>query len=163
MFRDDAREIGAIKFKKVEVRNMRWFWFLCLTIAAVSDIKERMVSYRILAVCGFFGMVYGMVTGMICHIQGLALGLGFLLLSRITHGAIGIGDGWFLTVSAWYLDAQEVWTLLLGGLLISWCWSVGLILCGVCRRKQVYRAALPFLACMWPAGVWILLESGGMA
>ena len=30
---------------------MRWFWFLCLTIGAVSDLRERTVSCRVLAVC----------------------------------------------------------------------------------------------------------------
>lgn len=142
---------------------MRWFWFLCLTIAAISDLKERVVSCRVLAVCGTFGMAYAAITGMACHIQGLAVGMGILLVSKATRGAVGEGDGWFFVASAWYLNAKEAWTLLMGSLSVSWCWGAGLILYRAWSGRNTDHATMPFLACMWPAGVWILLQKEGFA
>lgn len=142
---------------------MQWFWLSCLTIAAISDIKRRTVSCGVLAVCGILGVAYAAVTGLACHIQGLAIGAGILLMSRITQGAIGEGDGWFFVVSSWYLDEKEVWVLLLGSLSVSWCWSAGLILYRVWCGRNAGKATIPFLACMWLAGVWILLQKEGFA
>lgn len=139
---------------------MRWFWFLCLTIAAAYDIKERMVSCKILAVCGSVGMIYALATGMACHVQGLAVGAGMLLMSRVTRGAIGAGDGWFFAASAWYLNSGEIWTLLLGGLSVSWCWGAGFILHRALHGRNASEDTLPFLACMWPVGLWILVRGG---
>lgn len=137
-------------------------WFLCLTIAAIYDIKERKVSYRLLAVCGGIGMIFGMMTGINRHIQGLIIGLGILLISRVTRGAVGAGDGWFFVASAWYLNSGEAWTLLLGGLSVSWCWSALLILNRAWHGRNAANATLPFLACMWPISVWILLKGEGI-
>ncbi len=141
---------------------MRWFWFLCLTIGAVSDLRERTVSCRVLAVCGGVGMVYALITGPVGHIRGLAAGMGLLLVSRVTGGAVGMGDGWFLLASAWYLTGEEIWLLLLGGLSVSWFWSAGIILRGNWIGKNTANATLPFLACMWPIGAWILMAKGGL-
>lgn len=142
---------------------MQWFWFLCLTIAAVWDIKERMVSCKVLAVCTGVGMIYALATGIACHIYGLAAGAGILLLSKATRGSIGAGDGWFLTASAWYLNSEEIWTLLFGGLSVSWCLGAGFILYSALRGRNAGKATLPFLACMWPVGIWILVQRGSAA
>ncbi len=112
----------------------------------------------VLAACGIFGMVYGAATGPEGHFQGISMGLILLLVSKITKGAIGAGDGWFFTASAWYLNAEEAWILLLGGLAVSWCWGAGLILYRAWKRENGGNMTLPFLACMWPAGIWILLR-----
>lgn len=141
---------------------MRWFWLLCLTAAAVSDIKERVVSCKVLAVCGGAGILYALSTGMAGHIWGLPAGLGLLLMSRATRGAIGMGDGWFLAASAWYLSAEEIWFLLAGSLSLSWCWSAGIILCGIWHGRNTKSVTLPFLACMWPMGAWLVVSGEGV-
>lgn len=140
---------------------MRWFWILCLTMAAVSDIKERMVSCRVLFVCGIFGIIYGISTGVSSHIQGLSVGLAIVFMSKVTRGAIGLGDGWFFIASAWYLNTKEMWTLLLISLSVGWIWSIGLILRGIRYGRNTNNSTVPFLACMWPAGMWILIQEEG--
>lgn len=141
---------------------MRWFWLLCLTMAAVWDIKERTVSCILLIICGGFGIVYAWGTEISVHFQGVMIGIGMLILSRVTCGAIGTGDGWFFVASAWYLNAEEMWQLLLGSLTISWLWGIGVILKRSWQGKNIRKDTLPFLACTWPVGIWILLVREGV-
>ena len=141
---------------------MRWFWLLCLTIAAISDIKERTVSYGILAVCGICGVIYGCKNGGWDRFLGILIGGGILAVSKATRGAVGTGDGWFFVASAGYLEMKEMWWLLLGGLAVSWFWGAGLILFRAWRGENAGGDTLPFFACIWPAGVWILLQKEGI-
>ena len=127
---------------------MGWFWFLCLTAAAMGDIKERTVSDRLLIACGIW-----------THWAGGLAGAAVLLVSRLTQGAIGKGDGWFIIASAGYLDTEEMWVLLLGSFGISWVWSVGLVMYRTWTGGRISKDTLPFLACMWPVGAWIMLFS----
>lgn len=136
---------------------MRWFWLLCLTAGAVSDMRERKISCRLLAVCGSVGLICAVTGNVQEHIPGIMLGAGLLALSRLTGGAIGEGDGWFFLVSACYLTRGESWILLAGGLGVSWIWSMGLILYKAWKGETARNERLPLLACMWPAGVWIVL------
>ena len=93
---------------------MRWVWFLCLTIGAVSDIKERSVSDRLLIICGVLGAICGWQSGIWEHFAGGLAGIAILIIGRITGGAIGSGDGWFVVATAGYLNTEEIWLLLLG-------------------------------------------------
>lgn len=136
---------------------MRWFWFLCLTAAAVSDIKERAVSDRLLVICGIVGGIAGWQSGLSRHLAGVLAGMIILAIGRVTRGAIGNGDGWFIIASAGYLNTEEMLTLLLMSFTISWIWSIGLVLYGVWSGGGMSKATLPFLACLWPAGVWMLM------
>ena len=136
---------------------MRWFWFLCLTAAAISDIKERAVSDRLLISCGIVGLIAGWQSGLSRHLAGVLAGMIILAIGRATKGAIGSGDGWFIIVSAGYLNTEEMWTLLLMSFTVSWIWSIGLVLYGMWAGVGISKATLPFLACLWPAGVWMLM------
>lgn len=137
---------------------MRWFWFLCLTAAAISDIKERRISCGLIIVCAVLGWIYAWQTDLSSHIPGLIIGGGALMLSKVTRGAIGTGDGWFLIASSGYLITEETGILVLGGLVVSWIWSMGLILYRVWCRGNERKDTLPFLTCMWPVGIWLLLR-----
>lgn len=139
------------------IHTMRWFWFLCLTAAAGSDIKTRNVSCRLLVLCGIGGALYGWHTGIISHGAGILAGTAMLAMGKITGGAIGRGDGWFLLASAGYLTAEEVWMLLLGGFGISWILAAAIILHRGLSKGDVRKDTIPFLACLWPVSLWILL------
>lgn len=158
---------------------MRWFWLACLTAGAVSDIRDRRVSCRLLVVCAAAGMLSaagcgfpgaepeltGGIAGTAARLTAaaaeygaaLAAGLAVLAVGRLTGGGIGAGDGLFLMASVWYLTAGEVWLLLLGGLAVSWVWSVGMVARGVRSGENMHGKTLPFLACMWPVGLWMTI------
>ena len=137
---------------------MKWFWFLCLTAGALSDIKERMISYRLIIICAAVGWIYIWKTDLSGHIPGLVIGAAFLMISRLTQGAVGAGDGWFLIASSGYLTVEETGILVLGGLMVCWCFSIGVVLYRIWRGENGKKDTLPFLACMWPAGIWLLIR-----
>ncbi|MCI8888174.1 MAG: hypothetical protein HFG70_08825 [Hungatella sp.] len=136
---------------------MRWFWFFCLTWAAVSDLKTRSISCHLLAVCGIAGMIWAWRRGPADCVAGLPAGCMLLALSRITKGGVGSGDGWFVLASAGYLTVEEIWGLLLGGMGVGWVWSIGLILYRVWTKSDIHRDTIPLLTCMWPVGLLMLI------
>ena len=137
---------------------MQWFWFLCLTAGAISDIKERKISCRLIMICALVGWIYAWKTDLAVHIPGLIIGGAILIASKLTQGAIGAGDGWFFVASAGYLVIEEEGILLISGLIVSWCWSIGLVLYRIWNKGNNRKDTLPFLACLWPAGIWLLIR-----
>lgn len=137
---------------------MKWFWFLCLTAAAIGDVKDRSVSCRLLAVCGLVGILCGWGNGIRGQLAGVCAGAVMLAVSRVTGGAIGAGDGWFVIASAGYLRETEVWGLLLGSFGVSWIWAMGLVLWRAGKGKDARMDTLPFLACMWPVGLYLMVS-----
>lgn len=135
---------------------MRWFWLACLSVGAVEDIKSRSISGKLLAVCGAAGVAAACGDGLAVHVPGLLAGLVLLAVSRITKGAVGAGDGLFLLASAWYLTAGEMWLFLLGGMAVSWVWSMTVIMGAVWSGNNFRKITLPFLVCLWPVGVWLV-------
>ena len=134
-------------------------WLLCLTAVALADLKTRQVSFGVL----FAGMVPGLWnlcnTDIESHIWSISIGIFMLVLSRITEGALGEGDGWFFLLCALYWEILDVWILLLGGLGIGCIGGAGLFLykSWTGSIKKV-NATIPLLTCIWPVGVWLVFR-----
>lgn len=134
-------------------------WFLGLTAAAWEDLKTRQVSFLtllLLAVPGIGNLWYVWNQGFTAvgmHGASVILAVMMILLSNLTEGAIGEGDGLFFLVSACYLDIWDLGILFLGSLGISCGWGAILML----RRDMSHT--IPFLACAWLVGLWILWRS----
>ena len=137
---------------------MRWFWFVCLTAAAAGDMRDRSVSGGLLIACGIGSLICWRQTGIWSCETGLLAGAVMLAASRLTRGAIGAGDGWFVLAGAGYLKAEEVWILLLGGFGVSWVVSTGVLLRRIWTGETASKDTVPLLACMWPAGMWIMIR-----
>ena len=133
---------------------MRVIWFFGLTAAACEDLRFRQVSFvtlLLLAVPGIGHLWYVWNQGLEAvglHAAAATLAVMMLLLSKITEGAIGEGDGLFFLVSACYLDIWDLGILFLGSLGISCGWGMVLLL----RRNM--KQTIPFLTCAWPIGLW---------
>ena len=115
---------------------MRWFWLLGLTLAAWEDLRSREFPYWIF----WFWLIPGLgnvVTDSVWkHLGAASVGTGMLLVSRVTGGALGAGDGLFFLLSACYLDLQETVLLFLMALGISCLWSMTAVLRDSCGRKD---------------------------
>ncbi len=135
---------------------MSYVWLLGLTLAAWEDMKYRQVSFLalvLLLVPGIWNLwcVWNQGTAEVgLYLAAAVVGVGMLLLSKATRGAMGEGDGLFFLVSACYLDIGEICILFLGSLGICCVWGVLLTLRG--SRKT----AIPFLTCAWPVGIWLM-------
>lgn len=140
---------------------IKFIWLLCLTIAALEDLKTRQVSLILFLAGAIPGILnlYNYGADISAHLWAALAGIVMLMLSRITEGALGEGDGWFFLLSALYWDAEKVLLLFSGGLVIGCIWGMGLFMHGRWsgNRKKT-NASIPFLACVWPVGVWMVFQ-----
>lgn len=121
--------------------------FLLLVWNAWQDCRKREivpVSLCIFLAGGILvNMVYAYQTpGNIAG--GLLIGAGMLLLSQLSRGAVGKGDGYLLCVAGLYLGMAETLALLLGGLLLCAAWAL-LLLALKRAEKNTDIPFIPFL------------------
>ncbi len=136
---------------------MRWWWLTGGTLAAWEDIRSRRFSLRLLLIWTVSGIGFmcllsegAMFPVLVRFAESSIVGVSLLLLSRITRGAIGKGDGLFFLMSAFYLEVEEVTVMFLGGLGIGCIWGA------VLRMAFTKKNTIPFLACIWPVGFWLV-------
>lgn len=115
-----------------------------LGICSITDVRRQEIhSLMVLA----FG-----IAGVLVHLwkrelsirslaAGAAIGLFVMLLSILSKGVVGIGDGLVLTVSGIYLGGIQNMRLLCGGLLLTAVY--GCILLLFLRRKRT--ETIPFV------------------
>lgn len=132
-------------------------WVICLSAAAVEDLRYREISMRLLAL----GLVPGVANlfaagdGIWSHGAAAGIGIVMLLLSKATRGAMGEGDGLFFLLTACYLDFREILTLFLASLAFSCVWGTGILLKGRLLDRETLGRTVPFLACAWLPGILI--------
>lgn len=134
-------------------------WLLYLTAVAFEDLKTRRISFWLLLagmIPGFWNLCNSNIAS---HLWAVLIGISMLILSGITGGALGEGDGWFFLLCALYWDAREVGILLLGSLVIGGGWGMALFMYGRWSgSRKMANATIPLLTCVWPVGVWLALR-----
>ncbi len=135
---------------------MRWFWFAGLCWAAWDDARRREVPMQMLGLWLVPGLIYACASGWAEHVKAAAVGACLLLLSRMTEGAVGEGDGLFFLVTACYLGWKETAVLFLASLGVSCLWSTVLMMRGFWTGKGTAGMTVPFLTCVWLPGLWFL-------
>lgn len=136
---------------------MKRLWLVMLTVAAWEDLRERQVSMMLL-MCFFIPGMWNMcIADGKVHWWAMLTGLGMLLLSKVTDGSLGKGDGCFFLVSACYLNFKEINLLFLGSLGISCVWAMVLLVKRYWTKDMgKVKDTIPFLTCAWPVGVWLV-------
>ncbi len=136
---------------------MRWFWLLGLTLAAWEDLRSREFPYWIFWLWLIPGIGHAVTDGFLGHLEAASVGVGLLLVSRATRGALGQGDGLFFLLSACYLDLREIGLLLMMSLGISSIWSMVIVLRSCMSQTGGSRGrTIPLLACTWLPGLWLV-------
>ena len=145
--------------------------FLFLAAASVCDLKGKCIPVWIFILTGMvvvffeFGYMAGEVsdnvdmevseqalvtaeqvmrTGKLILVEklgGMAVGLVLLIISKLTQGQIGEGDGVTFLITGFSLGFERNSLLLLEALLLSFVWSLFLIL----MKKINLKTSLPFL------------------
>ena len=84
-------------------------------------------------VCSIYSILWGML-----------LGLALILVSLVTRGSVGVGDGILLAVTGVYLGGSKNLELFMMGLLLAALWSLGLVVVKKKKGKEEI-AFVPFL------------------
>ncbi len=114
-----------------------------LTALSLQDLKSKSVNWIPIAALAILNLVLGLYVGrgMTGFLTGLLPGLFALLVSLVTQGKMGVGDG--ITLIA--LGLFYTWEKLLV------IWLVALVLCSVIgtvliiNKRATIKTALPFI------------------
>lgn len=90
-------------------------------------------------------------------VGGVSIGVVLLILSKITEGAVGLGDGMLFFVTGIYLGFWKNAMLLWGSLLLCSCWGIALLAVRRIKWTAGKRMEIPFLPFVLPVGIWILM------
>ncbi len=131
---------------------------LFLIICSYTDIKMKEIYFKVLLPFFLTGVIAAAVSGreaVLAALLGAAAGIALLLLSFITRGAIGEGDGLVLVVTGVFLGISENLRLLTFALFLSALFSVGAMIIKGWKRDR----ELPFVPFLLAA--FLIIRTGG--
>jgi leader peptidase (prepilin peptidase)/N-methyltransferase len=118
-----------------------------LIIYTVQDIKNKRIKTRYLPIFALLGLLIQVIKkeiNIISIIGGSSIGLVILLLSYISRGSIGLGDGMVLAITGIYLGLIKNGELLTISLLYTSLCALGCIVIGK-KGKKYELPFIPFL------------------
>lgn len=132
-----------------------------LLILTLIDIREHKVPVRILVVSGIGVIVYHLIGRELPFILlagGIAIGVLFLLIGKVTDESIGYGDGLGIMILGAYLGTWKLVEVLVGAFLI-----LGICSILVLWIKKLSRGiTLPFFPFLMSGYILVLLTEGGI-
>lgn len=129
-----------------------------LLVLSVQDMRERMISGRILAagalaaVCS--QIIWNRRTVWEC-LGGLLIGIGFIAISRLTREGIGYGDSFLITVLGVYIGIWDLMYVLLLAFSLTLLCSMIVLLKFHFHKKKAFPF-VPFITAGYMA--FVLLE-----
>lgn len=133
-----------------------------LVIASIQDYCWKQVEWRVYLLFGGAAWMCQIMgeCSFLDFISSMIPGICLLILSFLSRGAIGIGDGLFFLVSGWLLSIQENLLLLFGGLLLCGGYSLGyLVVSQFTGHYGNRKTVIPFLPFLMPVGIWIMVTT----
>ncbi len=101
-----------------------------LGICSLEDLRHKRLTIVYILMFGIGGVIlhlFAPVCSIYSILCGMLLGIAMILVSLITRGNVGIGDGMLLLVTGVYLGGYGNLQLLMTGLLLSALWALGLL------------------------------------
>jgi leader peptidase (prepilin peptidase)/N-methyltransferase len=141
--------------------------FLLILLAgySVEDIRKKRIRTQYLLVFAALGMFLFFYDTQLDSawdlFGGMLLGVGIILLSLLTRGSIGMGDGLILLVSGIYLGIEKNFLLFMLALFYAALCSLILLAKGRIRRKNLSAISgkheIPFIPFLLAAYLTILI------
>lgn len=142
-------------------------YLIFLLVSAGCDLRKKRVPVWIYVVAGIVAVVWATVSTLVFrqtyqaaeHFAGVGVGAVLLLISVISGGSIGAGDGCFFIVAGLYLKFWEVLMILCYSTLLCGLYGLGyyvwkFIHGGVCAGKET----IPFLPFVAAPSVWMVIS-----
>ena len=129
-----------------------------LGLYAVEDIRRRHITLPYLIIFGLLGIflhMYFKDTSVVSILSGVAVGLGLIVLSVLTRGSIGMGDGFLFLVTGIFLGGGQNISLLMVSLLYAALFSLGVLVLG---KRNGKKKEIPFVPFVFLGYATMLLE-----
>ena len=109
-----------------------------LGINSWIDIRKKQVALLLIIIFAVCGTVWTIYSRRNVPEVLMCVGTGFLfvLISILTEGAVGMGDGWLLMALGTVLYPEEFFSTLFMGMICSAVWS-GIMMMGFCRKGSM--------------------------
>ena len=118
-----------------------------LGLCTWEDVKRKeltLIYILLFGVCGVCLHLFYPKCSIYSMLWGMLPGAAMMIVSWITHGKAGIGDGILLVVTGVYLGGMGNLKLFFTGLVLAAFWSLWLLVSGKKKRKDRI-AFVPFL------------------
>lgn len=119
-----------------------------LGVSSVIDLLVRKVSVKILALLFVAGCIFRVMQGdmfEIAFLWRILPGVICILLTKITHGGIGLGDGYMLLVLGMFFNIEELISVCIIASCLAGLVAMGLLFFG--HKKKNYEIPfVPFLS-----------------
>lgn len=127
-----------------------------LGLSAYQDYKEKKVSLYCVLFAGIAGIALHILFlehSVADILAGMSIGAVVLMISWVSRGRIGLGDGMVLVISGIFLGFWQNLKLFMMALLLAGIWS--LFLLTIKKKGRNYR--IPFLPFLLAAYLFILI------
>ncbi len=131
-------------------------FFLVLTLLAYQDYREKKVNLIIILISGVAAAAAQAIAGQYTAgnlIAGIGVGAAVCLLSAVTKGKVGMGDGLVIVLGGVFLGFEQNFMLCMAALYLAG--AAALFLFFMKKRGRNYR--MPFVPFVWTAYVAGLL------
>lgn len=129
---------------------------LCyLGVLAVEDIRKRRIPVWLLGISAVSALVYQGIEREIpavLWLSGAAVGIIFLIISKVTEEALGYGDSVLIGILGIYLGIWQLICLLVTAFFLAALYAVIIMM----RHKFRKKAAFPFVPFLGTAYVIVL-------
>ena len=133
--------------KREEKKMQKIILLALLGWCSLEDVKQKKLTVMYILMFGVGGIFLHLMAP-VCSIYsilwGMLLGLALILVSLVTRGSVGVGDGILLAVTGVYLGGSKNLELFMMGLLLAALWSLGLVVVKKKKGKEEI-AFVPFL------------------
>lgn len=127
-----------------------------LVFCTIEDCRRKRILLGPVLLFGILGLILHLYYRNISIwnlLAGCLIGVILLLISKVTSGKIGIGDGLILIVTGVYLGFEDNTILFMHGLLFCGIWSLILLV----TRKKKGTDEVPFIPFLLLAYLKMLL------
>lgn len=131
-------------------------FLMLLAAGAFWDVRRRRIPVRYMVLCTTAVILYQMIwfrQMWMLWVLGMAVGVCFLMLSRLSGEGIGYGDSWMILNLGIFLGIWKVFAALAGAFLLS----MAVALIGVKNRKWGKKTRIPFFPFLLAGYVGALL------
>ena len=134
--------------------------FIILMITSIQDLRKKKVSLSLLGVSFLSTLVtLGLQEGMLFnmnHLWGSCIGICLCLISILTRGAIGWGDGLVFVIIGFGLGFSHTLNILFVSLFLSALFSIGLVVI----KKVSKKTTIPFIPFVFLGFMGVMLSHG---